>query len=176
MKRIGNLLRGQWVGGAIVTIARRSRVAALVAGLLSSSACYTYAAVPVTEPVVEQRVELSINDAGRVQLQRQLGPGALVVEGRVVQQSESGWTLRVYRLTPLRGEPTTWSGEVVEVPSTAVEMVTRRDFDRQRTMVALGVTVGAVALFVLSRGLLGGGLFQDDPGEGGGPPQVDIRR
>jgi hypothetical protein len=172
--RIGNLLRGQRAGRAIVMIARRTRVAVLVAGLLSTSACYTYAAVPVTEPMVDQRVELRINDAGRVQLQRQLGPGALIVEGRVVQQNDAGWTLRVYRLTTLRGEPSTWSGEVVEVPSTAVELVTRRDFDRQRTMVALGVTVGAVTLFVLSRGLLGGGLFSD--GDGPNPIQAEIRR
>lgn len=176
MQRIGNLLCSQRAGAAIVMIARRARGAVLVAGLLSSSACYTYAAVPVTEPLVEQRVELRINDAGRLQLQRQLGPGALKVEGRVVEQNDAGWTLRVYRLTTLRGEPTTWSGEVVEVPSTAVELVTRRDFDRQRSMLALGVTVGAVTLFVLSRALFGGGLFDDGPGEGGGPPQIDIRR
>lgn len=176
MQRIGNLLRGRRAGGAITLIARRTLAVVLVAGLLSSSACYTYAAVPMTEPLVEQRVELRINDEGRVQLQRQLGPGALVVEGRVVEQNDASWTLQVYRLTTLRGEATTWGGEVVEVPSTAVELVTRRDFDRQRTMVALGVGVGALTLFVLSRSLFGGGLFQDDPGQGGGPIQVDIRR
>jgi HAMP domain-containing protein len=176
MQRIGDLLRGRRFGAAIVMIARRAQVAVLVAGLLSSSACYTYAAVPVTEPLAEQRVELSINDAGRVLLQRQLGPGALLVEGRVVEQNDAGLTLRVYRLTTLRGDATTWSGEVVEVPSTAVELVTRREFDRQRTMVAMAVSVGAVTLFVLSRSLFGGGLFQDDPGQGTGPIQVDIRR
>lgn len=176
MQLIGNLLRSRRRGAVIAMITRRAQATVVVTGLLFSSACYTNAAVPVAEPVVEQRVELRINDAGRVQLQRQLGPGALLVEGRVVEQNEAGWTLKVYRLTPLRGEPTTWGGEVVEVPSTAVELVTRRDFDRQRTIVAMAVGVGALTLFVLSRSLFGGGLFQDDPGQGSGPIQVDIRR
>ncbi len=94
-----------------------------------------------------------------------MGPGVLTVEGRVVRQDDNGWTLRVYRLTDLRGQTTTWTGEVVELPRTSVEMVTRRDFDRGRSVLATAAIAGGLTLFVLSRSLLGGG---SGPEEGGG--------
>lgn len=170
----GHFTRSLRLGAAIHVIVRRVQAAVVVAGLLSSSACYTYAAVPTTQPLVEQRAEFRLNDQGRVQLQRQLGPGALTVEGRVVQQGAEGWTLRVYRMTTIRGDATTWTGEVVEVPSSAVELVQRRDFDRQRTVLAAAGVVGVVTLFVLSRNLFGLG-FGGDRGDDPGPIGADIR-
>lgn len=175
MRQLGNLRGGTRLGAAIETIAHRARVAVVVVGLLTSNACYNYAAVPATEPLVEQRVELRINDAGRVQLTPQVGPGALTVEGRVARQDDSSWTLRVYRLTTITGAATTWSGEVVEVPNSSVELVTRRDFDRRRTMVAMAATAGAVTLFVLSRSIFGGG-FGADGGDDPGTIGASIRR
>lgn len=152
-------------GAAIAQIARRGQLALVGAAVLSSSACYTYAAVPTSQPLVDQTAEFRITDSGRIELNRQLGPGVLTVEGRVVRQDESGWTLRVYRLIDLRGQATTWTGEIVELPRTSVEMVTRRDFDRGRSAIATVAIAGGVTLFVLSRSLLGGGA---GPEEGGG--------
>jgi len=152
-------------GVAIAQIARRGQLALMAAAVLSSSACYTYAAVPTSQPLVEQSAEFRITDTGRIELVRQLGPGVLTVEGRVVRQDDNGWTLRVYRLTDLRGQTTTWTGEVVELPRTSVEMVTRRDFDRGRSVLATAAIAGGLTLFVLSRSLLGGG---SGPEEGGG--------
>jgi len=152
-------------GAAIAQIARRGRLALMVSAALLSSGCFTYAAVPTSQPLVEQTAEFRISDSGRLELTRQLGPGVLTVEGRVVRQDEAGWTLRVYRLIDLRGQATTWSGEVVELPRTSVEMVNRRDFDRGRSVIATAAIAGGLALFVVSRSLLGGGL---SPEEGGG--------
>jgi hypothetical protein len=152
-------------GVAIAQIARRGQLALVAAAVLSSSACYTYAAVPTSQPLVEQSAEFRITDSGRIELARQLGPGILTVEGRVARQDEIGWTLRVYRLTDIRGQSTTWSGEVVELPRTSVEMVSRRDFDKGRSVIASAAIAGGITLFVLSRSLLGGG---PNPGEGGG--------
>jgi len=165
MKRRGFPLRGMFSGVAIAQIARRGQLALMAAAVLSSSACYTYAAVPTSQPLVEQSAEFRITDTGRIELVRQLGPGVLTVEGRVVRQDDNGWTLRVYRLTDLRGQTTTWTGEVVELPRTSVEMVTRRDFDRGRSVLATAAIAGGLTLFVLSRSLLGGG---SGPEEGGG--------
>jgi hypothetical protein len=153
-------------GAAIAQIARRVQLALMAAAVLSSSACYTYAAVPTSQPLVEQSAEFRITDTGRIELVRQLGPGILTVEGRVVRQDDNGWTLRVYRLTDLRGQTTTWTGEVVELPRASVEMVTRRDFDRSRSVLATAAIAGGLTLFVLSRSLLGGGSSAEEGGGG----------
>lgn len=167
MKHSGVLLRSTFTGAAIAQIARRGKVALMAAAVLLSNGCYTYAAVPTTQPLVEQMVEFRITDAGRTELTRQMGPGTLTVEGRVVRQDENGWTLRVYRHIDIRGQSTTWSGEVVELSRTAVELVTRRDFDRGRSAIAAAAIAGGLTLFVLSRSLLGGGPTTDE-GSGGG--------
>ncbi len=166
MKRGGLLLRGLHSGVSIAQIARRWKAVSLGAAVISSNACYTYAAVPTSQPLVEQTAEFRITDSGRADLTRQLGPGTLTVEGRVVRQDETGWTLRVYRHIDLRGQATTWSGEVVELPRTAVEMVTRRDFDRGRSVIAAAAFAGGLTLFVMSRSLLGGGSSTEEGGGG----------
>lgn len=152
---------------AIAQIARRGQTTMLVAALFSSTACFTYSAVPTTQPLVEQTAEFRITDSGRLELARQLGSGARTVEGKVVRQDESGWTLRVYRLVDLRGQSTNWTGEVVDLPRTSVELVSRRDFDRGRSAIATAAIAGGITLFVLSRSLLGGGAAPDEGGGGG---------
>jgi hypothetical protein len=112
--------------------------------------------------VVEQRVEFHLNDVGRVQLARELGPGARTVDGRVLSQDAEGYSVAVYRISNLRGDVFTWSGEQVQVPMAAVENVMRRDFDTQRSAVAFASAAGALALFVMSRSLLGGGRDSED--------------
>lgn len=158
----------------IVPIIRRVQAVALVAGLLSTNACYTYAAVPTSRSLVQEHVELHVSDVGRVQLRELVGTGTRTVEGRVLNQDDAGWRLQVSRVTALSGDASTWSGEVLFVSNTSVDMVRLRSFDRQRTMLATGATVGVVALFVLSRNLLGfGDLFEG--GQSPPPPAVDIR-
>ncbi len=107
MKHVGVLLRSCSTDVAIAQIARRGKAVMLGVVVLLSNGCYTYAAVPTTQPLVEQTAEFRINDAGRAELTRQLGPGTFTVEGRVVRQDENGWTLRVYRHIDLRGQSTT---------------------------------------------------------------------
>lgn len=167
MKFRGHLLRGMFSGAAIAQIARRGQLTLMMAAVLSSSGCYTNVAVPTSQPLVERMAEFRITDSGRLELARQLGPGVLTVEGRVARQDENGWTLRVYRIVDLRGQSTTWTGEVVELPRTSVELVTRRDLDRGRSVIATAAIAGGITLFVMSRSLLGGGPAPGD-GSGGG--------
>jgi hypothetical protein len=146
------------VRSPIGPIGARARLALAVAGLVSTSACYTYAEVPIQAPMVEQRAEFRISDEGRVQLRDALGAGAAVLEGRIVNQDANGYSVRVYRLTNIRGESSAWTGEEVRVPFTAVESVARRDLDRGRSLIAVAAVAAAVTLFVLSRSLFGGGV------------------
>jgi hypothetical protein len=154
-------------GVSLLGATRRAATVVLASVVSLSSACYSYTDIPASQPVVEQRVEFHINDVGRVQLARDLGPGARTVEGRVVDQAADVYTVAVFRITNLRGDVFTWSGEQVQVPMAAVETVMRRDLDRRRSVIAVASAAGAFAVFVMSRSLLGGGR---EPGEGTPPP------
>lgn len=161
-------------GRMILAIVRQSRGVALVVAALALSACYRSAPQSSSASLVERRAEFLLSDEGRVAMRSQVGQGAGKLEGRVVRQDDSSWTVRVYRLTTISGESFAWAGEAVELPKGAVSSVATRDFDRQATVLfAAGVT-GAVAAFMWSRGLLGGG-FETEPTDGGGVI-VDIRR
>lgn len=159
-------------GASLLGASRRAATVVLASVVSLSSACFSFTEIPASEPIVEQRVEFLLNDVGRVQLARQLGPGARTVEGRVLNQDAVGYSVAVYRISNLRGDAFTWSGEQVEVPIDAVEGVMRRDFDTQRSVVAFAGAAGAFALFVMSRSLLGAG--RDSPG-GDPPPAQSFR-
>lgn len=155
-------------------IVRRSRNVVVVAAVLASSACYTTVVQSTAVSMLDSRGEFLVTDEGRVALREQLGPGAGKVEGRVILQDDSSWTVRVYRLTSISGESYAWMGESVRIPMRAVYSVSRRDFDRRATMLAAAGVTGAVAVFMLSRGLFGGGI--PGLGEPTPPVGVDLRR
>lgn len=161
------------VGAATVAVVRRVRVLVVGLAVMASTGCYSYSAVPMTEPLVEQAAEFRISDAGRVQLTRELGSGVETVEGRIVRQDANGWTVKVYRITNIRDEVSTWSGEEVDIPASAVELLQSRHFDRQRSVVALAAFAGGVTFFVLTRSILGGGSSVE--GGGTGTPGETIR-
>lgn len=105
-------------------------------------------------------------------MNRTLGPGASTVEGRVVEQTAEWYSMAVYRLTNVRGDVFTWTGEMVNVPVDGVEMVSERSLDKQRSVVAVASAAGAFAVFVMSRSLIGGGR---DTSPGNPPPGESIR-
>jgi len=155
-------------------IVRRSRSVGVVAAVLVSSACYTTVVQPPEASLLDARAEFLVNDEGRVALRDQMGPGVGKVEGRVVLQDDESWTVRVHRVTTISGVAYAWMGESVRIPTRAVYTVSRRDLDRRATVIAAAGVTGAVAAFMWSRGLFGGGI----PGLGDGTPPigVDIRR
>ena len=161
------------LGAATVSVARRVRVLVVGLAVMASTGCYSYSAVPMTEPLVEQNAEFRISDAGRVQLARALGPGVETVEGRIVRQDANGWTVKVYRIANIRDEVSTWSGEEVDIPASAVELLQRRNLDKQRSVVALAAVAGGVTFFVLTRSIFGGGTSVE--GGGTGNPGETIR-
>lgn len=158
----------------IASITAAARAVVLGAALISSSACYTYSNVPSTNLAAEERAEFRLSDEGRVMMQRQLGPGVLTVEGRVTSTTDAAWTLKVFRLTTVDGIASIWSGEEIELPRAGVALVSTRRLDRQASIVAAAGVTGALAVFILSRSLFGGGsLFGDG---GGGNTGTELRR
>jgi hypothetical protein len=160
----------------IPVIIRQFRAVVMVIAAFALSACYRSSAQPETASLVERRAEFLISDEGRGALRSQLGAGAGKFEGKVVRQDEQGWTVRVYRLSTISGESFAWAGEAVELPRRAVYGVATRDFDPQATvLLAVGVS-GAVAAFILTRGLFGFGAPGNDPGCTGDCTGTELRR
>lgn len=174
MKFESRVLRARNGAPAVIaSITAAARAVAIGAALVVSGACYTYSPVQSSDIVAEERVEFRLSDQGRVRMLRDLGPGALSVEGRVVGSTDSAWTLKVYRLQTVDGAVSIWSGEEVDLPRSAIYTASTRRLDRQASVVAAAGVTGALALFVVSRSLLGGGgLF----GDRGGPIATELRR
>lgn len=164
MRTFGSKTTGPRGVGSHFGALRRLGTVVLVSVLSSTvTACYQYTEIPVAQPVEAERVELHLNDEGRVQLRRELGPGARTVEGRVVTQTANAFSIAVYRMTNINGDAFTWSGEEVLVPASSVESMTRRDFDRGRSAIAVASLAGGAVVFALSRSLIGGGRTSGDP-------------
>lgn len=143
-----------------------------VAAVLLLSACYQYTPIESDQPVGDLRVEVDLTDQGRIALRDQVGVGARTIEGRVLDQNAETISLAVYRVTDIRGESFTWTGERVQVPVSGVSSLARRDFDKARSAVAAATAAGVFAVFVVSRNLLGGGR---EPSGTDGPPAQSIR-
>lgn len=173
MRHSATSLRASRTDRTIQWIVRQVGNAGAVAAVFASAGCYATVAQSNATSLVQARAEFLVTDEGRIALRDQLGAGTVKVEGRVVQQDDSAWTVNVYRLTVISGESFAWMGESVQIPMRTVFSVSRRDLDRRATVLAAAGITGAVAAYVWSRGLFGGGFGKTD-----GPPppvEVDIR-
>ena len=135
---------------------RRPALALLALPALLTS-CHTYrsaAGVPPAGAVV--RAELT--DLGTVELARHVGPGVIVIEGRVVEATDSAMTVGVLAVRNRSGVESYWKGERVAMPRELVSTLATREFSRSRTTLAAGALVaaaGTVAVLFAS-GVVGG--------------------
>ena len=167
---------GGRAGSARQSFGRRGRLcgAMLLSFCLGvANGCYTY--VPVASaPPSGSVLSLQLNDTGRVALGATLGPTVERIQGAVESSSDSAYVLRMQSVTLFNGQSNGWTGERVVVGKRFVTNTNRREFSTGKTTLAVVVGVGAVVAFVLTRGLLGSGNPDTDPG-GGGPPTGSIR-
>lgn len=125
-------------------LAFRHRALTLAAlGPAVFSGCYEY--VPVAgAPVPGMPVALDVTDEGRFALRDRIGRDIDRIEGTVVSASDRELTLRMEKVTDLRGDDTKWNGEQVSFARQDLARTFRRRLDRVRTFVALGVASAAV--------------------------------
>lgn len=169
---VGRALRRGVPRRTATSVAVRAGRAALCGVLLTANGCYTYAGVQPSGDLTGQRISFRITDEGRLTVRDRLGPGVAKVDGRVVAQDASGWTLKVFGLTTADGSRSTWTGETVQLARTAVDQTVARRLDRGRSLLAVGLVVGGAVAFALSRDLFGGGLGPTDPSA---PPPSESR-
>ncbi len=138
----------------------RTIVAAVTAFGLSG--CYEYVPMQSTT-AASPRVEVLVTDRGRVELTPQLGQGVLSFEGTLDRRSDSSYVVRVAEVTYINRQTNRWSGEPITVSQGAVRDIRVRRLSKLRTFAVVAGSVGAGIVFVVSRGLFGGGSIDSDP-------------
>lgn len=149
----------QRVSAGVRTMGRR-----LARGLLALApavlpACYSY--VPVdSAPEPGLGVQVVLNDVGRVDLAKAVGPGVASIIGILASRSDTDFVVHVIQVNGEYGGVQKWEGEPVVIRPEYVESMGIRRFSVGRT---------AVAAVAASAGLLAIGQMEG-AGAGGGAP------
>lgn len=143
-----------------------AKACVVAAVTMVGSACYMYQ--PIVAPAMPgTRVSVELNDVGRKVLADSLGGFVDRVEGTVQTATDTLLVLRVASVEFLNGQTSRWTNEAVSIPREAIRDVLERRFSRGRTTLVSAGVLGAIAAFVTSRSLLGGG---HEPRPGQPPP------
>lgn len=127
-----------------------------------ASGCYVNTPLVAT-PLPGVRLDLELNDQGRVGLGESVGPAATSVDGMLQSQTDSSYMIRVASVGYVNGQSNKWNGEALTVQKAFVKDVSVRKFSRSRTLLAAGIVTAGVLVFALSRNLFGGGNTDRDP-------------
>jgi hypothetical protein len=132
--------------------------------------CGCYASVPIevarAQPGTKLRIGLT--DAGADSLARYLGPGVQTVDGKLLQNSDSGLSLGVTQISMRSGIEQYWKGETVVLPKYSLATVEQRKLSRPRTLLLSGAIIAALTTVKLA-GV--GGNAGGRTGGGGGHTQ-----
>lgn len=149
---------------------RLTRLLAVLA-LAGATGCYAY--LPVSQsaaPRPGERVRVSLTLAGTTEMARFLGPRVAVAEGDLTRiREDSSLDLGVDFVQLLDGTRQPWTGEgIVTIPSSYVEVVRERKFQKRQTVVAVTTaSVAVVGVAIAAFKIAGAG---SGPGGGGPPP------
>ncbi len=126
------------------------RLLALFA-LLTGTGCY--ALQPVSGGVAPEagaRLDVTLNDAGRVALGPLIGAEVDRIDGTLLEKDSAGMTLAVKHVIGLNGSTQIWSDELVRVQDEHIRQLARRQFSPGRTAVLGAAGVGGFTLLVFS--------------------------
>ncbi len=125
----------------VLSVRRTAVALAAVLCVTFVSGCYSF--VPSQSSLLSpgKSVALDLNDLGRLNLSELIGGDVGRVSGVLVDQTASGYTVKVQELTYLNGRTAAWSGEAVSVRSDFVRGVYEQKLSATKT--ALAVLAGA---------------------------------
>lgn len=134
------------------------------------SGCYTYTARTVGDLPPNAVVSAELTDAGRVALGGRVGPEAQRVNGKVVQRSDTSFSVLVSKVTYLNGNENPWQGQEVSLRPQDFKSLTQRTYSRSKTMLLIGAMTAGLIVTILSLNFLG--IISGDPSndKGGNPP------
>lgn len=141
----------------------RPALVAVVAAQLS--ACYEYVRPSDSGPQPGTPVRVALTDAGSVAVASAVGPRVENIEGRLTMVSPDTVVLSATETTQFGGSESTWAGERVAVPRSAVASLTVRRLSTSRTVLMTAAGVAAVAALII-------GFNVGSPGNGANVHQV----
>lgn len=130
-----------WFGG---TRSNRAVGGLCSVALALQIGCYSYLPVQSAAPAPAEQVGIVINDRGRVLLGDRVGALVDRIDGRIISRKDGSIVLDVYRVTDLRGNSATWTGERVTVPEEAVVGYRARKFSKWKTVLLVGAIAFAI--------------------------------
>src|SRR5437773_6674558 len=110
--------------------------------------CYTYVPVGTLQPAPGTKLSLVLNDEGRSQAARQVGPYTMRIEGELLQATDADLVLAVTDVVDIRGARSRWTGETVPLSRTFVMSTTEKRPSRSTTLLilrAVPARLGALA-------------------------------
>jgi len=119
--------------------------------------CYQSLPLTQTPPMSAPRVELILNDQGRAALSDRLGTAVDKIEGQLVGQDQSGYSMLVYHVSQLNGNSAAWTGEKVSIAKEYAIGFQVRQLDRRKSAIAVGIVVGVVVAVLVGASLAGKG-------------------
>lgn len=115
--------------------------------LLLQQGCTSFLPMQSSLPTTgTQEVGVVINDRGRTLLADRIGALVEQVDGRLENRDANAITLRVARVTDVRGTSSNWTGERVSIPTEAIAGYRPKTFSKFKT----GLFLGAVTAIILT--------------------------
>ena len=148
------------------TIGQRSVSGLCALALALQIGCFSYLPVQSSPPAPAQQVGVVINDRGRVLLGDRVGASVDRIDGKIVSRQNGALVVDVYRVTDLRGNTATWTGERVSIPEEAILGYRARTLSKFKTFLLVG-TIALAIISSLGKTLdLFGDPATERPGEG----------
>jgi hypothetical protein len=127
--------------------------------------CYSY--VPVeSAPAPGVGMQIELNDLGRVEMGRTVGPGVSSIEGVLDSSSDTAFVVRVMQVVGEDGRVIRWEGERVTIRPAYVEQMGTRRFSVGRTVVASAMAGAGFIAVVMGLNLNGQGGAPSSTGSG----------
>lgn len=134
--------------------------------------CYTYRQGVASTVPAGTEVSLTITDQGRVGLGERMGAGILRVNGKLVDEPDTAYVVRVESIDFINAGTTHWAGEEIRMPKDYVGSVSTREFSQSKTWITAGIVVAALALAIGTVAIVGSGTEGDDSKPPGGDGQT----
>ncbi len=151
---------------------RRAGSFLCVWALALQAACYSYAPLQTATPPQPKQMGVVLNDRGRTLLGERVGALVDRIDGQVISIDSQTVVMDVFRVTDLRGNGSTWTGERVNIPREGILGFRERQLSKIKVLALVGVAAIAIATLLSTSLDVFGDPKTDPPPE---PPVISSR-
>lgn len=135
----------------------RHSLLVLAAGATFTTGCYRYDPVTSISPSGTGPIRAELTDGGTANLAASVGPSVVALEGRIVEQNATRFTLAVTGSQTRDRQTREWQGETVQIAFSDVAHFSVRRFDTKRTVITAAGIIGGAAFMAKAFGVSVGG-------------------